>query len=306
MGRPPRVKRLAAGPPHVRPAALTLEAGRPAIARAARRQRGRLLHHRVARRNGAGPAWSGCVSGRRDAQPNQQTKSGLRLCAGCSGRCMAPGVRFSGTDRQSGAAGPKSRLNGRDHEPACFAASLAPMLRSMIAVTDDEAAKVRPAFERSGALVAAAEMGRLFPGLGAEDAQSAAARTTARWHPGRRRMMAVPAVTAAHPPNLRYPAEPPHARWRRRSQANRCNAKHRQRPTPLAVFGAGVQGCHRAPGCRVLPAPPFSSPKSGATVRPTRQRWRGLRRAWCATRKRYSPRRGHRGRNFETPRHSAT
>jgi hypothetical protein len=58
------------------------------------------------------------------------------------------------------------------------------MLRSMIAVTDDEAAKVRPAFERSGALVAAAEMGRLFPGLGAEDAQRAAARTTARWYPG--------------------------------------------------------------------------------------------------------------------------
>jgi len=33
----------------------------------------------------------------------------------------------------------------------------------MFTITDDEAAKVRAAFERSGALAAAAEMGRLFP-----------------------------------------------------------------------------------------------------------------------------------------------
>jgi hypothetical protein len=33
----------------------------------------------------------------------------------------------------------------------------------MFTVTDDEAAKVRAAFERSGALAAAAEMGRWYP-----------------------------------------------------------------------------------------------------------------------------------------------
>ena len=57
-----------------------------------------------------------------------------------------------------------------------------PHVTSMFTITDDEAAKVRAAFERSGALAAAAEMGRLFPGLSVDDAQ-VAARMIVRWYP---------------------------------------------------------------------------------------------------------------------------
>ena len=57
-----------------------------------------------------------------------------------------------------------------------------PHVTSMFTITDDEAAKVRAAFERSGALAAAAEMGRLFPSLGADGAQ-VAARMIDRWYP---------------------------------------------------------------------------------------------------------------------------
>ena len=51
----------------------------------------------------------------------------------------------------------------------------------MFSISDTYAAAVRTAFERSGALAAAAEMNRLFPGLSPAGAQ-AAARMVTRWH----------------------------------------------------------------------------------------------------------------------------
>jgi hypothetical protein len=52
----------------------------------------------------------------------------------------------------------------------------------MFAITDTDATKVGAVFERSGALAAAAEMGRLFPGLSAAGTQDAA-RMICRWRP---------------------------------------------------------------------------------------------------------------------------
>jgi hypothetical protein len=55
----------------------------------------------------------------------------------------------------------------------------------MVEPRDTDAAKVRTAYERSGALAAAAEMNRLFPGLSATGAQAAARMKTAACPAGR-------------------------------------------------------------------------------------------------------------------------
>lgn len=58
-----------------------------------------------------------------------------------------------------------------------------PILPGMFAITDTDAAAVRAAFERSGALAAAAEMRRLFPGLSAAGAHAAAQMIIPWQHP---------------------------------------------------------------------------------------------------------------------------
>jgi len=66
--------------------------------------------------------------------------------------------------------------------PACCAGGMAPILRSMFAITEADTDAILAAFDRDGELAAVVELRRRFPGL-SENAGLEATRMIIRWRP---------------------------------------------------------------------------------------------------------------------------